>query len=640
MITLRFTTTVLFSIALSTPVWAQDDQTCMFGDFFGEEGCVLDEIVISAGLGTRPVSAATYGRSHTTLTAKQIAQRGYTTVEQALASVPGVSVTRTDTSMTEVRMRGGETNMVSVLIDGVKASTGYNGAYYFNGIDISDIERIEVLRGPQSVIGGANAASGVISITTRRGSGPGLRQQTSVGYGSHGTYHGNYNAQIVGRRGKVAFSITRDHDGGYDVSGDDGERDETTTTTATLTGRYEVSDALTAGVVLRRSRQTYDYDTTPGATTEAGYVVDAATEGVRNETFGQLWLGVDSLGGRLTHRLGYSGTDQKRNNYKMPGMFWWSDQSRYRSLEYRATLALDAATVGAARQTLSLAAQNETQRFTSGTTPYHRTTRSAALEYSGDFPGGIGVQAGVRRIYNEVFKNGTSWNLALSDAIPNTDLRLHGSIGTSIVNPDMYEQYGYVPGVYEGNPDLRPETVHGADLGVEWTSGERGSLDVTVFHQTVRDQITGSGSTSSNSPGKSRARGVEISGNYQVTDILDLGLEYTYTDARDSSGKPLVRRPKHRLGLDATWTVLRGQGSLTLGIRHVSGNYDKQFWITPPIIAKTPDYTLVNLSGRYAVHDRLDLVGRLDNMTDVDHSEVWGYASRGRSAYLGLEAKW
>jgi len=620
-----------------------------------QETTALDEIVVYYGaLSDTAIAARSYGRAYSVTTADQIATRGYQTVEQVLRDLPGVAFSATDTSLTETRIRGGETNMVTVLIDGVKASVGYNGAYSFSGFDASDIARVEVLRGPQSVIGGANAASGVISIVTKSGTAPGLHQQASLGAANNGGYHGAYAAQFVGERGKLAFSLSKDRDGGWDVSGDGGERDGKTTLTGSLKGEYEIMPGLSAGFVVRRMLQDYDYDGSPwsGATTLAGSVVDdPLNAGTRRESMGQLWVKADTFGGRLTHKLSWSATDQTNTSYDHYN--WGSssrDVSRYRALDYLATYALDAATVADARQTLSFALSDESQHFTSdygyGANAYQRSTRSAALEYAADFANGLGLQAGVRRIDNEVFKDGTAWNLAASYLIPNSDFRLHGSIGRSIVNPDMYEQYGYVAGLYAGNPDLKPETVNGVDLGVEWALGERASVDVTLFRQRVTDRIVGAGTTSVNLAGTSTAKGVEIAARWQATAQIGLGLDYTYTDSDDGTGHALTRRPKHQIGVDATWTPASGRGSVTLAVTRTIGTWDNQYfgptypidWT--PTLAELPNYTLVNVSGRYAVNEQLDVVARVNNLLDQDYSQVWGYAGPGRTAYLGLEAKW
>jgi Outer membrane cobalamin receptor protein len=636
----RLTMGLMLTTALAAPALAQDDQPYQ-----------LDEIVIYYGaLGTKPIDAKSYGRSVTVLTADQIQQRGYTDVRQALSAIPGVAIAATDATLGSVFLRGGESNMTVVLIDGVKASVGYNGAYYMPGLNLSDIARIEVLRGPQSVIGGANAASGVIAITTKSAETEGLFQQAGIGYGSYGSTHLSYDLQVKGARGQLAIGVSRDHDGGFDVSGDHGVRDQSTISTLSVKGQYQLADWVTIGMMARRSYQSYDFDAlSDSATTADAYVIDADMTGKRGESFGQLWAKFDSLGGRLEHKLSYSGVDYRFATYNS-GVSLGANSSQHRALDYTATYALDAGTVAEARQTISFAAQEETDHFRrpGSSFDYARTTRSLAAQYSGSFDSGLGIEAGVRRILNDDFADATTWNLAASWEIPSTALRLHSSIGKAVVNPDMYEQYGYSPGSFTGNPDLKPETVHGIDLGAEWRFSEAGSLDVTLFQQRISDRIITAyvpptyAATVLNAPGTATARGVELSATYQVSPQLSLAGSYTYTHARGADGERLARRPTQVAALSATYQMLEGRASATLGVQHVAGNYDTE-WFNAAAdypTTKLPDYTLVNLSGRYGLSDRADLVARIDNVTDVDHSAAWGYASAGRTGYLGLEAKW
>lgn len=109
----------------------------------------LDPVVLAGGLS--PIVADAYGRAHTVLTAEEMAQRGIRTVQDALRDVPGVAVSSAGGSFTQIRIRGAEANHTLILIDGVPA-TGGNDEYILSGLETAHVDRIEVLRGPQSVI--------------------------------------------------------------------------------------------------------------------------------------------------------------------------------------------------------------------------------------------------------------------------------------------------------------------------------------------------------------------------------------------------------------------------------------------------------------------------------------------------------
>ena len=139
---------LLLSVALCLPAAAMSE----------EAGILLDEIILTGGLS--PISEAGYGRAYSVLEADELEARGLRTVQEALRSLPGVSLSSSGNSYTNIRMRGSETSHVLVLIDGVKAAAG-GDEYTFSGLETADIERIEVLRGPQSAYYGSNASAGV-----------------------------------------------------------------------------------------------------------------------------------------------------------------------------------------------------------------------------------------------------------------------------------------------------------------------------------------------------------------------------------------------------------------------------------------------------------------------------------------------
>ncbi|MFC6760353.1 TonB-dependent receptor domain-containing protein [Sulfitobacter porphyrae] len=264
------------------------------------------------------------------------------------------------------------------------------------------------------------------------------------------------------------------------------------------------------------------------------------------------------------------------------------------------------------------------------------------MEYRGSFATGLDLQAGARFDDNDVFGNATTWNVGLAYAVPNSNLRLHASAGTGIVNPSYFELYADAFG-YTGNPGLNPERNRSFDLGAEFAVlGGRGLVDVTYFNETLTDEITavstGPGTfTYVNQAGDSDRQGVEVSGSLQATDALALRLAYTYIDAQNPDGSVEVRRPRHELALGATLDAFGGRGTVSTDIRHVSGNYDSQFFGTFAT-AKLPAYTTVNVAAQYELSDRLTLNARVTNLFDVDAVDVWGYASRGRAAYVGISA--
>lgn len=593
----------------------------------------LGEIIISGGLS--PIEANALGRASSVVTAETIEERGIATVQDALRALPGVSVNGSSNTSTQVRIRGGEANHTLILIDGIEAAGG-DGEYILSGLETANIERIEVLRGPQSVFYGSNASAGVINIITRKG-GIGDTYSTSLEIGAATTATAFVSRR--NERGGLSFSFSHIDDRGYDQSGDGGEKDGLERTTAILSGDYLLTKDLKLGFTLRHADEKYATDATPfGAVDAESYVVDDPTQfSTRDEWTGAIYAEYEMMDGRLTHRLSFEKTEYESTfNGDAP------TTTETQALKYRLSFGLDGRAVADADHLLNLLLENE--KDSSSSNPlFGREATSIALEYRGSFANGLDVQAGARLDNNDVFADATTWNVGLSYQIPDTGIRLHASAGTGIVNPSYFELYTDAFG-YTGNPNLKPERNKSFDIGAELSLFEgRGSLDVTYFNETLTDEITsvstGPGTFSYiNQAGDSDRQGVEIAGEVQATDALGLRLSYTYIDAENPDGSVEIRRPRHELALGATLDTFGGRGTVSADLRHVSGNFDTQFWGGFGTV-ELPAYTTVDVATRYELTETVTLNGRITNLFDDDAVDVWGFASRGRAAYVGINAK-
>ncbi len=607
-----------------------------------QDGIQLEEVIVSGGL--TGVAADAYGRAATVVDRAEIERRGIASVQDALRAIPGVAVSGAGASLTQVRIRGGEGRQTLILIDGVEA-TGGSDEYILTGLETANIERIEVLRGPQSVYYGSNASAGVINIITTKGA-PGLHYGGSAELGNGYGVSGHVSQRT--ERGGLSFYLSRRDDRGYDQSGSGGEKDGIRRTTAGLSGDWKATAELSFGFVLRRSTETYDSDSADSnATRYQDYVVDDPSQfSDRDETTGALWAEYAAAGGRVLHRLEY-----QESIYKQGYNGWPPTRGQTSKLKYRLSIGLDGRPAQDSAHLLNLLAEAQKDKDSSAPTN-KRDSRSVALEYRGRFDNGLDLQAGVRHDTNTPFRDFTSWNLGLSWQVPQTAIRLHASAGTGLVNPSyfqLYANYSFGNMVYVGNPGLKPEINRGFDIGAEAQFlGGRGLIDVTYFNETLRDEIeayfvssTGGTSTYSyrNQTGKSPRQGVEITGRLQATDRLALAMNYTYLDARNPNGSVEVRRPRHELGLSASLATFGGRGHVTMDVRHVSGNYDSQFFGSYAT-AKLPAFTTLGLSAGYDLTENLRLTGRIVNLTDAKGMDVWGYATQGRTAYVGLQAKW
>jgi vitamin B12 transporter len=620
-------------------LWATTAVIAFASPLAAQDAFELDEIIVSGAF--IPLDEAAYGRAVTVVTHEDIAERGITTVQDAIAALPGVSVSQTDPYNTQVRLRGGEGNHTLVLIDGVEALSGENGEYFFSGLSTAAIERIEILRGPQSALYGSNAMSGVISITTAEPDADGATYNAGLMVGSSGSREATFSGSARTDRSQLSFGMISRHDGGYDVSGDGGEADESDRLTLNLKGEAEIAEGVTAGFTLRNSDQTYDFDRTDGGATDAaGYVVDADNSAERTERLGSAWLEVEALGGRMLNRFSYEGNAFTTELSDDSDTITSNTESDMSKLAYQLSYGLDGAAVDNSAHVLTVLLEAQELAFTDvlRSEDYGRSSRAIALEYVGQINPDLAVQASLRRDFNDDFKDATSWTLAGSYRL-DSGARLHASAGQAVVNPTMYEQFGFFPGFYVGNPDLDPERSLGFDIGIEIPfSGSRGVLDVTLFAEELEGEIiyTPAFDQAINRDGTSNRRGVEVALDYDVTPDLALSFDYTYLDATDANGDVEIRRPGHEAVLGLRARTFGGDGTVTAQVRHVADLYDTQFYGSFAT-EKLPDYTLVDVAMTYQISDTVSFRGRVDNLLDAESSDVWGYVGPGREAYLGID---
>ena len=626
----------------------------------------LGTIVLSGGL--TPVPGDAFGRASTVITEADLDARGTPYLSDALAQVPGLSVSRAGSAgaRTVVRIRGHEGNHTLVVIDGVEANTLSEGAFDFGGLLTADIARIEVLRGPQSSIYGSNAIGGVVSITTRRASERGTHGTVALEAGSASSLSGLLALRQGFERGGLSFSVARQQTEGFDVSGEGGERDGDRNTTLNLALDHEIAPGVVLGGTLRSTSRRAEFDAFNfGAPTAQGLVTDErGTYGEVEELYGSIFVEAESFGGRLDNRLALTVTDVDRVSYDAFAKSGDTSGDRL-ALSYTGTLALDAQTLDLASQTLAFAVQYEEERFRENDPAIvfgpgqleqrERSQRGYVLEYRGSYDFGLDAQASVRHDDNEAFEDFTTWAVGLSYTLPNGTTRLHASAGTGVQNPTLIEQFGFFSN-FEGNPDLQPEQSRGFDIGVEQTfAGGAGVIDVTYFQEELTDEIgsvfnvaTGR-SRPINREGTSERRGIEITGAYSFSEAFDAQLAYTFLDADEAVAMAAggfreaveVRRPEHELYVQGTYRLPNDRTSVTLGAQAVSGLFDADFK-SPSFGAervRLDDYVVADVSFAHEFDNGLTLTGAITNLFDAEYQQLEGYAAPGREVRIGLQAR-
>ncbi len=622
----------------------------------------VEDLVVTAHRVPLPREALT--SSVTVLDRAEIERSGATHVGDLLRSVPALSVVQTGSwgGTASVFVRGGESNYVQVLVDGVPVNQP-GGDFDFSTLTTDNVERVEVVRGPASVLYGSSAVSGVIQVFTREGDGP-ARVSAGLRGGSHGTLE--WDVGGAGRSGPVSWSASLSRfttDGLRDFNND------FRNTVGSL--RLGLADAPRTDASLSVRWSDHEAHT---PTDGAGRAVDGNQFG-----FGERWVAALDLGRELTDRLEArvqlrrheldAGFDDARDGpADTTGSFAFRSDSEVvrRSVDARLNYRLPGPTVF----TAGAEVEEETEESSNVSRSSFGTTEGSLEAERGNtgwyaqavtrLDDRVSLSAGFRLDDNERFgtfetaRLGAAW-----DVVPGT--RLRASWGTAFKEPTFLENFS--TGFVTGNPDLDPETSESWEAGVEQVVADGAlALEAVWFDQSFEDliQFTASppesGGPNFFNVAAAGARGLEVTAGLRTGGPFRGDLSWTWTDSEvedagfasgsDASfveGEPLLRRPAHRVTATAAWAPGGGR-SARLEAAWVGERDDRDFTASPPRRLALDDYLRLDLSARWPLledgdgRSSLAATLRVDNVLDAGYEEVFNFPARGRSLFVGAEA--
>ena len=627
---------------------------CAVGSFVvganaqGTESATLERIVIS-GSRTEATLADT-GSAISVITAAELEQRQIRVVSDALRAVPGISVSRLGPvgTNTQVRIRGAEANHTVVLIDGVRVNDPFTSEVDFGHLLTVQIDRIEILRGPQSVLYGSEAIGGVISIFTKRGV-PGMQVDASADGGSFSTYNGAAAIRGATQTLNYALSANALKTDGTNVSRfgseDDGYRNRTFYARAGWTPMPLAS--LEGSLRYRDSRSMFDpqdFGFPPGPT--FGLIIDGDRRSEGNQLDAQL-RGRLAIG-PIEHQVGFARTQTVEDTFA-DQVFSNGFEGKRTRFDYQGTWKFGGL---AAPQALTLAAEHEQQQFESkGPTRTSAQNQSRdndktglAAEYRVRLPSLTALTLSGRRDNHQLFDDATTYRFTAAQLIGQR-VKLRASYGTGIANPTFFELFGFIPGSFDPNPNLKPEKSRGFDVGADMVIADNGQLSLTYFDANLQNEISTTfdantfRSSVANLSGKSRRRGFEVEAQYAASANLTVWVAYTYTDATQPDGQIEVRRPRHTGSAAITYALPNASGAVTLAVDHNGRQQDLDFRNFTAARVTLRDYTLVRLAGQYAVTRDVSLTARVENLLDQDYEEVFSYRPSGRAYFAGMQAR-
>ncbi len=579
-----------------------------------------DEIVVTANRVASP--AEEVGSSVTVISREEIERRGETQVLALLRTVPGLEVNQSGGpgTLASVFLRGANSNQTLVLIDGVRV-TDTGGGYDFSVLRADDVERIEVLRGPQSTLYGSEAIGGVVSILTRVGR-SGFHLTADARAGSRSTR--DFRLAADGGTGAFDYSVSaadRRTDGVSAASERRGNRETDPFSDRTFAGRlgFTVLADGRLDLVLRHTDADSSLD---GFTFGIGPTDDPNYTQHRRFTVGSLqltkplaaWWNLRVTAG--AHRDDTQGRDPDTffNNYDLI--------TRLGSLSAQSDFKLGS------NDTLIAGVTGEhRQGESAGSFDKSLNTRSVYVEDDWSWHDRLFLTAGARNDRYSSFGDRTTYRVTGSYLWPGAALKLHGSLGTGFRGPSFTELF--FP--FAGNLDLKPETSTGYELGIDHTFGGGVLIaGVTWFSSRFRDLIDFNLDTGTfGNVRRATSSGVEATLEAHPRQNLELRAAYTYNDTEDrSTGLQLARRPRHRWSLLTAFEPtgrLRGTATLT----GETGRIDSD--------GKPMDsYTRVDLSLEYRSASWLSPYLVVQNLFDRRYEEVSGFTTPGLTAVAGL----
>lgn len=596
------------------------------------------------------VEAEKLGAAVTVITGEELRRRQIRDAADALRSMPGVYVSRAAGfgGETQVRIRGAEANHTLVMIDGVLANQPGTGEFDFALLSADQIERIEIIRGPQSGIYGSGAIGGVVNIVTRSGKGPPTGSVWSE-IGSFKTVEGGVSVSggTDKAHGLMSYSVRQAN--GFNIAPEGSETDAFQRRNFLFKGGIKPTDVFALDFVLRNSEKRGDRDDDLFTGTGLSHQTDSFSRFSTGFWLAGVEARLDTFGGALTHTFKLNHTETKLEDTAQPLDLSFSSQSRNdnerSNLGYLATWRID--TGGAAKHFLTGLVEREMETFTPVTgdnIDRERNRTGVAGEYRGEFFDRLFITGNVRHDSNDTFEDFTTWKAGASLVFKEVGLRPHASVGTGVRLPTMVEEFGQFAG-FVPNPSLLPEESFGWDAGIEakFLQG-RAVLDVTYFNTDLQNEIVtrflpGFITTVDNLTGKSTREGVEVSARWQVLPYLSIGGAYTWLDARDDVGQPEIRRARNTARVDVSYGFGDGRGNLTLAASYNGRTPDIAFQL--PFFDQTRvtlgDYWLLTAAASWKLKPGVEIFGRVENLLDEQYQEVYGFDTPGIAAYGGVK---
>jgi vitamin B12 transporter len=595
-----------------------------------------NQIVITAS--RAPEQQATTPASVTVIDQPRIVRLGEPILSALLRLTPSAAVATSGPagSLTEVRIRGAEANHTLLFVEGIKIDDPASGdTPRFEILNADLASRIEIVRGPQSALWGPEAIGGVIAVNGIDDV-PGLNAQAEGG--SFGFVRASASGAMATSNAGVAGAIGFQRATGINSVAGPGDKDGYRNLSVRLRGTWHPRanvEVGASGIALTGRDQFDGFDFLTGAHADT---LDSS----RNRlAAGRIWAAVGNDTSPWRAQVAGTLLGSSNKNYLADVL-----QNRTRGARRNVSAQLERRfTTGAVAHRLIVAGETERESFHARDTAFGgfttqdrtRSHESITAEWRGEARG-IAGDVAVRRDKFNRFRDATSLRASLLGQIGG-GFSLAGSYAEGIAQPTFFDLYGFFPGNFVGNPDLRPESSRGFEVALRYRRGTLGA-SLTGYRQRLHDEIVNNATFTSvlNAPGSSRRSGIEATVDWKLGDELRLSANYAYLkstqpDAVTGERATETRRPKHSGSVAADGLI--GRFSYGASLAYVGKHLDNRD--TFPFARVTlGSYWLADARVAYAVRPGVELFARGANLLDQQYQDVFSYRTEGRAVYAGV----
>lgn len=596
----------------------------------------LGDVIVSAT--KTEIHQGEVGSSTSVVSAEEIKKSQKQTVQEVLREIPGVTVAQNSAfgGSSSVYLRGAKPGQTLVLIDGVEVNDpiAIDRSFDFGNLTTDNIERIEVVRGPQSTLYGSDAIAGVINIVTRKGEGnPKFNGLAEAG--SYSTYRENVSASGSIKKFNYSLSATRLDSDGINKASEGCEKDAYQNSVLSSRLGYDFSETFALSLAARHtdSKTDLDDDASDDDPNHRADWKDTALKLALDQSFNTAWSHALSLSWHKVKRnyedqpdskdlfddmmAGYKGDNQKAE---------W--QHNYSPVEWSEL------TAGLEYERESGSSFYHSGSFTSEDKKETADNKAYYLQNQFKFKDKYFITPGIRTDDHELFGTETTEKISTS-ILFETATRLKANWGKGFKAPSLYQLYS----VY-GDKTLHPDESESYDAGFEQNFlKDKIVLDVQYFHNDYKNMVDWDTLTYKyKNIGRALTEGFEAGVKYLPSETLTFGLNFTCTESQDrDTGLELLRRPEKQVNFFTDWTF-NEKTNVSLGVTYMGSRddivYDASY---NQVRVKSNSYITARLAASYEFRENILVFGRIENLCDKEYEDTHGYPMPGASFYAGIK---